>query len=290
MLINNFLMLNVGYAVHDSDWNFKDVNSPFTRIYFITEGTAYVEIKGVLHQLTPGKMYIIPPFTTHSNFNQGIFKHYYVHIYEDVRNGADIMSAYDFPFEIEGRDMDRILFECLVRSNESMTLKSSDPKFYDNEHSLIQCVKFNRSRPLEVRLESMGIISQLIARFIKHASLKNHVADGRIKQVLKIIDSKISSPVRVDELARDVCLSRGHFIRLFKNELGCSPSQFIIDFKMMKAKMMLASESIMLKEIAYNLGYEDVSYFTRLFKKHVGITPILYRKTYNSSVPEREEA
>ncbi|MDE6337514.1 MAG: helix-turn-helix transcriptional regulator, partial [Muribaculaceae bacterium] len=89
--------------------------------------------------------------------------------------------------------------------------------------------------------------------------------------------------IRVEELAKDACMSPGHFIRLFKEELGCTPTQFLIDRKIMKAKLMLASESIMMKEIAYRLGYEDVSYFTRLFKKHVGITPSLYRQTYNST-------
>lgn len=283
MRINNFLMLNVGYAIHKGDWNFSNINSPFTRIYLVTEGSATVEFGEAKYQLSPGHMYMIPPFTTHTDISESVFNHYYVHIYEEIKEGEDMMSAYDFPFEIESRDIDRMLFECLVQSNETMTLKSSDPKMYDNEHSLIECVKFNRRRPLDVRLESLGIISQLIGRFIKFAHPKYNVTDARIKQALKTANSRICEPIRVEDLAKDACMSPGHFIRLFKEELGCTPTQFLINRKMMKAKLMLASESIMTKEIAYRLGYEDVSYFTRLFKKHVGITPSLYRQTYNST-------
>lgn len=282
MKINNFLMLNVGYATHEGDWNFRDINSPFTRIYFVTDGTAEVELEGKRYVLSPGHMYMIPPFTTHSDISEGLFKHYYVHIYEEMKEGEDMMSAYEFPFEIEGRDIDRILLDCLVQSNEAMTLKSSDPRMYDNEYSLIECVQFNRRRPLAVRLESLGIISQLIGRFMKFARPKYSVTDERIKQALKMVNSRICDPIKIEELAKYACMSPGHFIRLFKEELGCTPTQFLIDRKIMKAKLMLASESIMMKEIAYRLGYEDVSYFTRLFKKHVGVTPGMYRQTYNS--------
>lgn len=282
MLISNFLMLNVGYACHKADWNYRDVNSPFARIYYVTAGVGTVIMGEKRYTLTPGHMYLIPPFTTHTDICDGRFEHYYVHIYEETSSGEDIMSAYEFPFELEGREIDRELFSTLVESNKAMTLRSSDPKSYDNEISLIQCVKVSRSRPLFVRMESMGIISQFIGRFIEHARPKYMVSDERIKLALNILNSKISESIAVDKLAAEVRMSTGHFIRLFKEELGCTPMQFIIGRKMMRAKMMLASESVMMKEVAYSLGYEDVSYFTRLFKKYVGVTPGQYRQFYNT--------
>ncbi len=283
MHINDFLMLNVGFAHHNSDWNFKDINSPFARVYLVTDGAASVVIDGIKHNLTAGHMYIIPPFTTHTDICHGIFNHYYVHIYEESSRGDDILDSYEFPFEITGSQIDRLLFDRLVESNQAMNLKSSDPKMYDNEHSLIECVRFNRSRPLDVRMESMGIISQLLSRFIKHARPKYQASDERISQALKIINTRIYTPITVDELARETCMSVGHFIRLFRGQVGCTPAQFLIERKMMKAKLMLATKSLMTKEIAYCLGYDDVSYFTRLFKKHVGTTPRLYRQSYNKN-------
>lgn len=276
-------MLNVGYAKHKGDWNYHNVNSPFARIYYVVAGSATVVIGDKRHILTPGHMYIIPPFTTHTDMCEGLFEHYYIHIYEDTSYGEDIMSTYEFPFEIEGRQIDRELFSILVQNNEAMNLKSSDPKSYDNETSLIACVKFNRERPACVRLESMGIVAQFLGRFIKDACPKYKVSDDRIRMALKMIYSKISEPIGVDQLAEKARMSTGHFIRLFKEELGCTPTKFLIEQKMMRAKMMLASESYMTKEIAYRLGYEDVSYFTRLFKKHVGLTPSQYRQSYNSN-------
>lgn len=283
MDINNMLMLNVGYAKHDADWNFKDINSPFTRIYYVTEGGASVIIGGEYRKLVKGRMYIIPAFTEHTDICDGKFCHYYVHIYEDVAHGQDITSNYEFPFEIDGTPADESLFINLCEHNKSMALKCVDPKIYDNKHSLIECVRLNRERPLFDRLESMGIIYQLIGRFVRVARPKFQPTDIRIDRAIKEMSSNLSDLSSIEDMAKDACMSRDHFIRLFKQEVGCTPAQFIIGKKMMKARLMLASESISAKEIAYSLGYDDMSYFIRLFKKHVGMTPQQYRNSFNSS-------
>lgn len=278
---NSFLMLNVGLARHDGDWNFRDINSPFARIYLVLAGEAMVEMGGRRHVLSPDHLYLIPPFTTHSDSCLGEFSHYYVHIYEDVGENQDFFSAFDFPFEIDAAEIDPELFERLTVRNRDMILKSSDPQLYDNEHSLIECVRFNRSRPRDVRMESAGIILQLISRFLQGASPKFKTTDERVARALNTISENVFSNVTVEDLARESCMSVGHFIRLFRKELGCTPAQLLIDSKLMKAKLMLATESLMVKEIAFRLGYEDVSYFIRLFKKHVGTTPSQYRQGYN---------
>lgn len=289
MVIANLLMLNVGHAHHDGDWNFRKINSPFTRIYYVTEGEATVTLHSGTHRLTPGNMYIIPAFTEHTDSCTGIFDHYYVHIYEeDIHSGDGIIGNYDFPFEIQGEELDRTLFKLLCEYNASMALKYADPRLYDNKHSLIECVRLNRNRPLFNRLESMGIILQLLGRFIRYSRLKYQTKDSRIQRALKTATTRTGELIRVEELASEACMSTDHFIRLFKNELGCTPAQFMIDKKMMKAKLMLASESMPTKEIAYSLGYDDVSYFSRLFKKHVGTTPTLYRNSFNSRPADKD--
>ena len=53
------LVLNVGLAVHNADWNWKNVNSPFTRLYYITEGTAQIQLSGGIQILKPNYLYFI---------------------------------------------------------------------------------------------------------------------------------------------------------------------------------------------------------------------------------------
>lgn len=281
MNINNFLILNVGHAFHDSDWNFENINSPFTRIYYVTEGEGIVSIGGKDYRMSPGKMYMIPAFTEHTDFCDGVFNHFYIHIYEDVTTGESIIESHEFPVETEGSDFEKEMFEMLCRQNSTLALKCPDPKTYDNDNSLIEQVRFNRSRPLHERMESMGAVMHFLSLFIKNATLKHMADDHRIKHALKYINNGMSHPLTVDETARVACMSTNHFIRLFKKEIGMTPAQFIIYKKMMRAKMALASESVSVSEIAYSLGYDDASYFTRLFKRHIGKSPQQFRQSFN---------
>ena len=81
-------------------------------------------------------------------------------------------------------------------------------------------------------------------------------------------------------LAAISCLSKDHFIRLFKKEVGNTPLQYINQKKIEKAQLILITEDIPVKNIAYLLAYEDHSYFNRLFKKITGVTPQQYRELY----------
>ena len=278
---SQLLMLNVGHAVHESDWNFKDIVSPFTRIYYVTEGSATVTIADETHLLSPGNMYIIPAFTRHSDACDCRFCHYYVHIYEEVAEADSLIDNYDFPFRLKGLPIDLTLFKALCEHNSTMALKAPDPRIYDNKTSLIDCVRLNRERPLWDRLESTGIICQLLGRFIKEATPKYEAKDARIREVIRMINEDVSDTLRVDRMAREVHMTPDHLIRLFKKEMGCTPNQFIIERRMTKAMLMLSSEPLMTKEVAYSLGYDNLSYFTRLFKRHTGLTPYRYRESFN---------
>ena len=59
----HLLTLNVGFARHNGDWNWKNVRSPFARLYYVSEGGAQVQIGGNYHNLTPRHLYFIPAFT-----------------------------------------------------------------------------------------------------------------------------------------------------------------------------------------------------------------------------------
>lgn len=274
------LVLNVGLAVHNADWNWKNVNSPFTRLYYVTEGSAQIELPDGIYTLSPKHMYFIPAFTIHTNICKSNFVHYYLHIYEDHYSDNDWLDHWKFPVEIEATDLDLALFKRLCEINPHMTLQKSDPTTYDNNPTLMQNLIKNRQRAFCDKVESRGIVFQLLSRFFKQGQSKIEMEDNRIAKTVLYIRKHLNEAIELEKLAEISCLSKDHFIRLFKKELGTTPLQYINQKKIEKAQLLLISEELAVKEIAFQLAFDDYSYFNRLFKKTTGVTPQEYRRLY----------
>lgn len=276
----HLLILNVGLAIHNADWNWKNVNSPFTRLYYVTEGTAKIILPSGIQELKPNYLYLIPSFTTHSYLCDSHFVHYYLHIYEDHQSESSILDDYNFPVEVAAGDLELPLIKRLCQINPSMQLPQSDPDSYDNNPTLIQNIIKNKQRTFCDKVESRGIVYQLMARFLKDAQPKIEVNDNRIQKVISHIRKNIYTLIDIDSLAEISCVSKDHFIRLFKKEIGATPLQYINQKKIEKAQLILITDNMPVKNIAYLLAYEDHSYFNRLFKKVTGTTPQQYREIY----------
>ena len=274
------LVLNVGLAVHNADWNWKNVNSPFTRLYYVTEGSAQIELPDGIYTLSPKHMYFIPAFTIHTNICKSNFVHYYLHIYEDHYSDNYWLDHWKFPVEIEATDLDLALFKRLCEINPHMTLQKSDPTTYDNNPTLMQNLIKNRQRAFCDKVESRGIVFQLLSRFFKQGQSKIEMEDNRIAKTVLYIRKHLNEAIELEKLAEISCLSKDHFIRLFKKELGTTPLQYINQKKIEKAQLLLITEELAVKEIAFQLAFDDYSYFNRLFKKTTGVTPQEYRRLY----------
>lgn len=274
------LVLNVGLAVHNADWNWKNVNSPFTRLYYVTEGSAQIELPDGIYTLSPKHMYFIPAFTIHTNICKSNFVHYYLHIYEDHYSDNDWLDHWKFPVEIEATDLDLALFKRLCEINPHMTLQKSDPTTYDNNPTLMQNLIKNRQRAFCDKVESRGIVFQLLSRFFKQGQSKIEMEDNRIAKTVLYIRKHLNEAIELEKLAEISCLSKDHFIRLFKKELGTTPLQYINQKKIEKAQLLLITEELAVKEIAFQLAFDDYSYFNRLFRKTTGVTPQEYRRLY----------
>ena len=96
--------------------------------------------------------------------------------------------------------------------------------------------------------------------------------DRRIETTLKVIHEEIHRNIPVHELARQVRLSTGHFIRLFKAETSFSPKKYVRCLRMRQAETLLHGSFLSVKEIAACLGVGDRSHFSRDFKKFHGHT------------------
>lgn len=270
-------MLNVGFAEHNSNWNWQNVRSPFTRIFCVTDGEAWLHMEGRTIHLAPGHLYIIKAHTQHSYECHGTFNHYYLHIYEGFKNSTDIFEHYNFPTEVEYEPFSVTLFQSMCAEHPEATLPDSDPKSYDNTTTFVGYVKRYNDMPLWQKMRLRSAILMLLSVFLREATPKQWTSNERMLKVLTFINTNICETITIDQLADIACTSVPYLIRLFKKHFGTSPLQYINRKKIERAQLMLITEDTQCKEIAYKVGFSDNSYFTRLFKKITGQTPQAYR-------------
>lgn len=274
----NLLMLNMGCAHHNGNWNWKNVMSPFTRIFLVTEGKAKVIMPDGCVELTPNHLYIIPAGTLHSYECEGVFTHYYMHVYEELKNETDLFDFYKLPTEVEATETDLVLMKTLCLQHPEARLPGSDPTTYDNETTLDINVRRYISMPLHEKLFVRGCITVLFSRFMTTAQPRNWTYDKRLTRVMQHINNNIYSDISIDELADVACVTKHYLIKIFKRSFGLSPLKYINRKKMERAQLMLITDKCSVKEISFALGYSSPTYFCRLFRQITGRSPQDYRE------------
>ena len=101
----------------------------------------------------------------------------------------------------------------------------------------------------------------------------------KLQRSLEYIETKYMGSISLDEVAGINGLSRYHYSRLFKHTVGCSFKEYLNRTRIKAAKRMMENQDMNVSQICYAVGYNDVSYFARVFKKLEGTSPSRYRKS-----------
>lgn len=102
----------------------------------------------------------------------------------------------------------------------------------------------------------------------------------RLCKARRFMLDHLDSPLDLDTLAQVACLSKYHFIRLFKEVYGQTPRQYLISRRLERASDLLKESDLSFHEICHEVGLKDSSSFGRLFKRSFGATPHLYRRMH----------
>lgn len=102
---------------------------------------------------------------------------------------------------------------------------------------------------------------------------------NKLDKVLSYIESHYNEKISTMDLAGMCYFSEGYFCRFFKKVTGRTTAEYISEYRIRKASIMLKSTDSSISDIASMTGFEDANYFARVFKKLKGITPSEYRRS-----------
>ncbi|MEC3908509.1 AraC family transcriptional regulator [Tamlana sp. 2201CG12-4] len=278
-------LLNAGYAKLDHKWDFNNVISPFSRLYLITKGQAFVYHNNIKYDLIPGYLYLIPSYT-YSSYKCNLYhEQYYISFFEELGNSLSIYNFANFKYQIKANALDKILFERLLDLNQNRALVNNAPKHYDNYKTLLEFEKKNKELSSSAFIETQGVLKALLSRFFDGSDIfHNKTPITNLNQVLQHISENLNQNITVKSLAEFCHLSTDHFSRRFKKIFGLRPSKYIQNKRIERAILLISTTNYSLTRISTIIGFENYNHFSRIFKQTAGITPSNFKKQQHKDI------
>jgi AraC-like DNA-binding protein len=126
----------------------------------------------------------------------------------------------------------------------------------------------------------LKIFAEHLALIANQIALQQPSGDPpMIKGAKDYVASHQSDPIKLEEIARALNVSTFHFCRKFKHATGLTFVEYLSRVRIEKAKILLHNKNLRITEIAYEVGFQSLTHFNRIFRKLVGHSPTEYRST-----------
>lgn len=179
----------------------------------------------------------------------------------------DVLNKVDFSNEIK---------EEVQRSSEYFLGENKFNISNDVYRILVVSDKKENKYRFLIDLYAQKLIFDLVNSKARYAIL-NSSSDNPINRAIKFIDDNIQSTISIKSLSKELHMSESNFSHLFKKIVGINPVEYIKNKKLELALEYLKTQCV--TEVAYNLGYSNISYFIKLFKNKYNMTPKQYKMT-----------
>lgn len=126
--------------------------------------------------------------------------------------------------------------------------------------------------------ELMIRLSQTQAREMLEKTYKELASGNRLAHVVNYVKKNIRENLTLEELAGQACMSKAHFLRTFKLELGQTPMDFVVKERLKLARQYLLIGGFQIQEVSVMSGFNNITYFIRAFKTEYGCTPKVFQK------------
>lgn len=133
-------------------------------------------------------------------------------------------------------------------------------------------------------------LSRILERFTDLVfDLKDIKHTDAIYKAIQYIHEHYARRITLEEVASEVYLSSAYFSKIFRQEVGNTFKSYLNQIRIEKSKILLRDRNIQLVDVAGMVGYEDQSYFTKVFKKFIGTSPGKYRESWGHFPQDNQE-
>jgi len=247
------------------DWSLES-HSVFNqnKFYFITKGKCIIECDGKEYLGKAGSWFFIPANKSHSyhNIKSEPFQKFWIHfdLYPTKTQISDLLKL---PYCVDAKNNKKVkaLFSEFTVANKSSSITD------------------------KIRVKSC--LLDLLAQYISLSQPENvnivSRSDVCMNKILSYINNNLDKTITNEDLATVAHMHPNHMIRFFKNKTNQTPAKYVTMQKMEHAKRLLDHSELNATEIMELIGIDDISHFSKLFKKFYGTSPLKYKKHFIAS-------
>lgn len=229
-------------------------------VHYVTAGEGYYEVRGIRHPVRAGDVFVIYP--------------------GDVVSYAapDKEKPWSFCWMGFSGNGARRLAEAAGLDYYTRTL--SDEDFYFSVKSCLDYITHvTKKRGVISQLRLCACVMSCLHALENERRSNYDFAEEYVGRAIRYIEYNVMTDITVHDVADHLMLDRTYFYRMFRKIRGISPKRYIMDYRIKRAKELLATTEYSVTEVALFVGVRDVFYFSRLFKRLTGISPTNYRQS-----------
>ncbi len=228
-------------------------------IHYILEGRGIYKARGKIFRLKKGDAFLICPG-------------------ELIYYEADAKAPWSYTWigmqgiKVEGYLERTILPQCLIcHYGDDKQLLSCHEKMFEAD-------TLPRNKDLIMNSILYEYLFLLTLRFPNSQLSLNEKKSDYVEEALRYIESRYCDPIAIQDLADHLNINRSYLHRLFKSFTGISIQNYLLDYRLRQACILLKNTSLSIRVIAHSVSYADPLYFSKLFHQKKGMSPSEYRK------------
>jgi len=265
-----------GFSVEDYKNSRADLHRHFClEINYCLHGTGWYEIGDQTYPIETGDLFVINDLEYHRAINESGDMQLLVVVFNadfllsDSEDYALIRAFYEWKAGFKNR----IAADSQIVSEVAGLMLELDREWQQKEVGYRMVVK-------ALLLKLLAILYRGFERTEGFAESVRSFQNGyvRLAPAIALIDNGFRENLTLDQLAESVHMNRNYFSTVFPQVMGCTVSEYIIRRRLRNAVQLLAGTENSVISIALDSGFQNVSYFSRTFRKQFGVSPGRYRE------------
>ena len=264
---------------HDLDFTLQKHYHDFSELVIVTAGTGLHWVEGFEFQVAAGDVFLIQGEQQHFFKTLNNLTLYNV-MYQPDRLPLPIKELKKIPgftavFVLEPAYRQKHNFNSRLHLDRSALTKTQQILNQMEQELELMDAGF------EISLfgDLVRLFVFLSRQYAKAPQTEQGQAILRIAEVIGALEKEYARPWKLSDLAGLACMSEGNLHRVFKEATGQAPIDYLIQLRMHRSMELLSETMLTVTEIAFEVGFNDSNYFTRQFKKVVGMSPSRFRGT-----------